>query len=210
MAKTVEISVGPSDKTVDLHDGVDLKSVRYGRWNDRTSGDRHQAGRYLLPALLGGSDYSGSLVERSNYKAFSELFSDGFDEWWTNAPGGHGTFAVLIDMQSVPEEVETEVAEFLNALHDYPLADYDLHSEMEMEAQSEAWENWAKKDFTRALEKEFDVDLDGVSDEAIFGLFRVGMDRANVEWVNESGDSMYIDIKRIVAKISEEDLQGEK
>jgi acyl carrier protein len=202
MTKNIKVEAGPNDRVVDLYKDDKLKDIRYGRWNDKPRGD----GRYLLPAYLGGSDYSGSIVERSNFKAFQEKFGDGEDEWWTNAIGSHGTFALLIDMQGVPEDIEEEVAEFLNALHDYPVADDDLHSQMEMEAQNEAWDSWAKKDFIKALEKKFDVELDDVDDEKIFELFHEACDSSNTYWENQQGDEMYIDLDRVVKKIKETDL----
>lgn len=39
------------------------------------------------------------------------------------------------------------------ALADYPVLDDSLHSELECEAQSEAWESWGRSEFKRELEK---------------------------------------------------------
>lgn len=201
MARNATVEPGPNDHVVDLYDGDELKDVRYGRWRDAKDG------RYLLPAYLSGSDYSGSLVEQANHRKFSEEFSDGEDEWWTNTPGGHGTFGILIDMRGVPDDISTDVAEFLNGLQDYPLADEELHSEMEMEAQNEAWESWAKNDFKRGLERRFDVDLDGVDDEKLFELFREACDRSNTYWENQQGDEMYIDMERVLKKTGRPDIE---
>ena len=196
-----KIEPGTRDQVVNLYDGDELADIRYGRWRDAKDG------RYLVPAYLSGSDYSGSLVERANHRAWSEKFASGEDTWWTNAPGGHGTFAVVIDMDGVPEEDAEEVAEFIGGLEDYPLADEDLHSEMEMEAQSEAWDNWARSDFKRALEKKFNVELDEVDDEKVFELFQEKADESNTYWENEQGDSMYINLDRIIKKISKNDVK---
>jgi hypothetical protein len=181
--------------------------LRYGRWNQRKDG------RYLVPALLSGSDYSGSLVQKSNHKSFSETFADGENKWWADAPGGHSTYAVVIDMQAVPEDKEEEVAEFLNALSDYPLADESLHSEMEMEAQNEAWEDWGRKDFRKAIEATYEVDLDKAEEELgeevlnrkLSDLFYKASDKANEYWANEQGDSMWIDMERVVTKGTTDD-----
>lgn len=199
--KKVTVEVGPNDQAVDLYDHVALKNVRYGQWREN-----NKNGRYLLPEHLGGSDYSGSLVQRSNFESFSEQFAAGEDEWWTNAVGGHGTYAILIDMKSVPENIETDVAEFLNALHDYPVADDELHSKLESEAQEEAWSNWARHDFIVALEGEHDVDLDGVGEDALLELFEKSREKANEYWINESGGEMYIDMKKILEKVSSKDV----
>lgn len=60
-----------------------------------SSWDRTPTGRYIVPAYLSGSDYSGSLVERSNHKVWSEQFAAGNDVWWfdphrTRAHNAHG------------------------------------------------------------------------------------------------------------------------
>lgn len=212
MAKNAVIEPGPNDHVVDLYEGDTLEDVRYGRWHDRKDG------RYLLPALLSGSDYSGSLVERSNYDKWQELYADGQDVWWTHTPGGHGTFGVLIDMQGVPDDISRDVAELLNALNDYPLADEELHSEMEMEAQEEAWRSWAERDFAHGLQKKFAGDdeleqiLDGVltDDDMLIklrSLFEDARKAANEYWENQQGDEMYINMKRIVAKVSKQDIK---
>lgn len=39
----------------------------------------------------------------------------------------------------------------ISAIDDYPLMDEELHSEMEMEATDENWDNWAKGDFIRSI-----------------------------------------------------------
>lgn len=200
--KKAKLEPGHEDQVVDLYGDDDVKStLRYGRWNQRKDG------RYLVPALLSGSDYSGSLVQKSNHRSFSETFADGENEWWADAPGGHGTYAIVIDMQAVPEDKEEEVAEFLNALSDYPLADEDLHSEMEMEAQNEAWENWGRSDFKKALAEKFDeVDFDEVDDQKLYGLFHEASDSSGTYWENQQGDEMYIDMERIVKKIKRDDV----
>lgn len=180
----------------------EITDISYGKWHD------DKKGNLFIPALLSGSDYSGSLVEKSNNKAFQEEFASGDREWWTDAPGGHGTFAIVIDMDKVPDDISDDVAEFFQKLEDYPLADEDLHSQMEHEAENEAWENWAKADFKKALERRFDIDLDEekIPEDKIYEVYHQAMDKGNVEWVNEQGSDMYIDIERLVRNVPREML----
>lgn len=177
-------------------------NIRYGAWDD------DKDGHYIVPNYLSGSDYSGGLVERSNYEVFEETFAEGHDVWWTHTPGGHGTFGVIIDCSKVPESVEKELTEFLNALEQYPCIDDEHHSRMEMEAQDDAWDNWARRDFISLLEKKFDVELsDDKEDNAEWGeVFENACNAANVYWANEQGDSMWIDLKRVVEKVNLEDI----
>jgi hypothetical protein len=191
----MKLKIGSGDRVVSLYSGDALEDVRYGRWRDDSRG------RYLVPALLSGSDYSGSLVERSNFESFADDFSGA--DWWTDAPGGHGTFAIVIDMDRIPEEA----IEFLNGLQDYPLADEDRHSALETEAQDQAWENWAADDFRRGLERKFDVELDDVDPRALSEAFYRLSDESGTYWENQSGGDMWIDLDRIVKAANREDLR---
>jgi hypothetical protein len=197
----LDITLGAEDDLVDLHDD-DLSKLRYGSW------ERAKDGRYLVPGLLSGSDYSGSLVTQSNRKAFMEQFSDGEDVWWTSAPGGHGTYSIVIDTQGVPEDVESEVEGFLGGLASYPVADDDLLSKMEMEAQDEAWENWVEGDFKTGLEKKFEVEFDEVDSDKLRTLFEAACEKASEYWANEEGGNMWIDVKRVLPKVAEADIEA--
>lgn len=177
-------------------DPQDWPISRYGRW------ETDSKGRYEVPDLLSGSDYSGCLVQRSNHDVWREEFADGEDKWWTAVIGGYCTYAIVVDMESVTDEAK----EFLDALDGYCIADDNHHSNMEMQAQSEAWESWARTDFIRALEKRFNVeDLDDAADsQALFELFHDTADRIGEYWENQQGSEMYIRIDRIVAAVKPE------
>ena len=83
---------------------------RYGGWVEDSTGT------CIVPGYLSGSDYSGSLVERSNYEAFQEQFASGADIWWVSVSGGHGTYGIVIDVTLVPAEVEEDLAQFFKNL----------------------------------------------------------------------------------------------
>lgn len=185
---------------------VTIESWRYRQWPEIHYGDFTVAndGEYEIPDHLSGSDYSGSLVERSNRDVWSKTFADGYGVWWTEAHGGHGTFAIVVRIADMPDEAR----EFIDALESYPLADDGHHSNLEMEAQDEAWENWARDEFRSALEKKLDVCSILDTGDQLFELFREACDRSNTYWVNESGDSMYIDVERIVASVTDADLEA--
>ena len=197
-----KVEVSSSDLVVSLLRGQTLADVeRYGQWDSR------RGGKYLVPSLLSTSDYTGGgLVPAANIRKWQEDFKDGDDVWWKTVTGGHGTNAVLISLDEVPEDVEDEVADFLNGLQEYPLADEDLHSDLEMKAQTEAWENHVQKEFTRALEKKFSSDLDDADNDKIFELFNEACEASSTYWENEQGDSMSIDVDRIVKKVTKADM----
>ena len=181
----------------------------YGHW------DHDKNGRYLVPQYCSGSDYSGQLVEVSNAQAFSETFSDGNGKWWTEVSGGYGTFAIVIDLEGIPDsdeedspdDLRDQVVEWLHALSLYPLADEDLHSHLEVEAQDEAWKDWAQKDFARAIAKRLSLeDEDTLDADLLSTVFYETSDKIGEYWINEQGDSMWIRVDKIAAKVSQESL----
>ena len=191
-----------------------------------------QDGRYIIPKLLFGSDYSGTLVEKSNAQAFAEQFKDGQGIWWQWVYGGHGTYGIVIDRQAIPEEEDPEepdtldaVLECLESLTDYPLLDDDLHTNMEIEAQDEAWNDWARGDFQKVIKQRIrreeearkldeegesvDVDeIEGDFDAALlFEVFCAVSDRIGEYWTNEQGDQMYIRVEKLADRLTPEELK---
>jgi hypothetical protein len=202
-----QLQLGSSDLQVrrfsDTNEADITDFNRYGNWTDDTEGP------FIIPALLSYSDYSGSLVERSNYKAFEKAFDAGYNEWWTNAPGGHGTDCIVIDASIVPDDVADDVVSFLNGLQKYPLADENLHSKMEIEAQDKAWNNWVKGDFITAIERKFGMTFeDSPDDTKLFEVFNTCMDKSGYYWINESGGEMWCDVKRIAAKMTQAEFDS--
>lgn len=179
----------------------DYPTHTYGRWDVRKDG------RWFVPEWLTGSDYSGTLVERANLRAFKEAFPQGEGSWWVEVHGGHGTFGVLV--RTLAYKNATEVREFFDALEDYPLASDDLHSELECEAEQAAWEDYGRKDFVAEVKAyaEHVMSQDGTYDDAIEAAaesidddqwdatWRDVCDRSNVNggtgYVNEQGDAIH-------------------
>ena len=194
-----KIKPGSKDLLVNI-DGQWPPKV-WGRWEQSASG------KYLVPQWLSGSDYSGALVTKSNHQAWMEKFPEGEDKWWANIHGGHGTYAIVIALEKVPEDVEEEVVEVFDSLDSYPLLDEDLHSQMEMESQHEAWKDWGRSDFKRALEKKFpDLDITGeANDKKVDELFWEKSDKIGEYWVNEEGSSSYINVEKVAKTVSEKE-----
>ena len=203
MASTVgefaEDSYGGQLVYADIDPGENL-SIRYGNWSNSPSTSNDVA-LFIVPNTT-GSDYSGSLVERSNYQAFLDEYGDIPGVHTTF--GGYDTFGILVE-SSIDDE---GLLEALAALESYPVLDDSLYSEMEMEAQFEAWKSWASSDFGSALEKEFGVEIESPENPSMITLFLEAAENANEYWVNEQGSEMYIDIDRIVRDggITREDL----
>jgi hypothetical protein len=211
--------------------GGDEIDTSYGRWNEVTKDSPiDPAEIYVLPDYCSGSDYSGSLIEVTNYKTLLAMMPSEYEDGveYITYSGGHGTFALAIRIDALTEEI----LETLESLDDYPLLDESLHSELEIEAQNEAWDSWAKSDFktelgrymwtvfessTRADQRAEESDeayharLDAaeeylseecgeIGESALCELFYKMADRANVYWENEQGSDMAIDVERVVSR----------
>ena len=88
-------------------------------------------------------------------------------------------------------------------LEDYPVLDESLYSELETEAQDEAWECWARREFVRGVESALDVELDESDASAILSAFESARERANVYW---EGD--HIDVSRVVDAVKFDDVRA--
>ncbi|MCP4204220.1 MAG: hypothetical protein GY769_20075 [bacterium] len=59
------------------------------------------------------------------------------------------------------DTTDTDLIETYNALMSYPIFDEDDESELRMERESEAWDDWARDDFYRALDAQFPLVAEG-------------------------------------------------
>lgn len=166
---------------------------------------------YFYVPYASGSDYSGSLVERSNYNVFTETYGKD-NEWVFSAHGGHNTYAAVVGLTGLltcDEDTADEVLNVLEGLVDYPLIDEEANSTLEMEKADEAWDSWVAGDFRRAVEKKFDgrAEFEWPSDSDLRAAFEQFAEKANEYWFDEGmGQDMYIRVDRIVAGIDLDDL----
>jgi len=170
----------------------------------------------LVPDLLMGSRLSGGSLTRSNHDVFLEDFGD--QPGVFGVYGGHGTYGVAIRLDSLTEEMW----EVLRALSDDPVIDEEKMSEMETEAETAAWNDWAASDFRRALadilatelerrgddlpgEEGFD-DLaadavDSFPDEDLSELFRDALQVMGEGWSHEEGGRAWVDVKKMAKAV---------
>jgi len=150
-----------------------------------------------------GSDYSGGTVTLANQRELKRLLTKCEvpalpDCVWCTAHGGHGTYALFVVYAALPEEIRN----VLEALDDYPSVDDEALSELECQLGSEAWESWGRSDLRRALEKEFGADLEHLTDDCLFELFRVAGERLGHDWEFEQGAQAYFDFTRAARELS--------
>jgi hypothetical protein len=181
--------------------------VRFDSWKDGKPGDfarllygdlkdfkgEPQANDFIMPKLCTGSDYAGDSVTVANHRAFLALFgtiAGVFDVY-----GGYSTYAVAIRLDAVTEDM----LEVFAALQDYPLINEETHSEVEMEAEDASWECYARDDFRKLAATKFPaLDIEEISADELYRIFRELSDRSNTYWQNETGNSAYIDLDRVI------------
>lgn len=182
-------------------------SVSYGHFDHGDAMDGET--QWYEVEYATGSDYSGSTVEKSNYKVLEEdLLPEAHPVGespaaWATSYGGHGTFAILV----VWDRLAPEVQEALGNLEDYPLLDDDAHSQLEMELEDEAWQDTYQSDFEKAFLAELNArfpDDEEVEDwpEGVdsSSLFRIGMELSNQNW-EHSAEGPWIDVKKVAAPL---------
>lgn len=161
-----------------------------------------------------GSDYSGTLVEHSNYRTLKAEFP-----WLVEVHGGHGTFGLAY--LGKRENQNAALIEAIDSLTDYCIFDDSDHSNLECEREIEAWSeaHGGEYDFRKALASYFDeIDEDHEHDydlltndlieacsfpkkyypdpmSSVWELWREGCEVFNVNggsgYLNEQGDQIY-------------------
>lgn len=180
----------------------EAKSYSYGQFVPDPDGE------FISSNLWTGSDYSGSLVEKSNQKELVEQFGKlpGVHE----LSGGHNTYGLVFHVPTVmtwDESERTTLIDMLQGLENYPLINEEAHSLLEFEAQQEAWDDWAGRDFVREITKEYQLyDLTVLDEDAFLRFFEEMRERANEYWEIETGGSAHIRLERIAKKMTDRDL----
>ncbi len=146
-----------------------------------------------------GSDYSGSSVTRSNYRVLCAMLEkhETGAVTWVRTPGGHGTYGIAVRYFELSEPMR----EAIDALEDYCLLDDSDHSELECDEQSEAWDNWARKDFVRELAKGLGKDPhelgEALTAEQWYSVFHALCEASNTYCEDQGGEGPWIDLKRV-------------
>jgi len=167
------------------------------------------------PDLCGYSDYSDTgLVGKANFKYFDDRYSE--PEILTASYGWNGE-SIVVDVRFASQELIDSIV----ALEDYPLADEDIHSVLEMQEHDSAWEYTYSSEWFKILADKLgpyagdDVEIywaeelieATVSAEVAFDLFERCREAANEYWeVQDLSSGAYINIDRIAAQLTGEDL----
>lgn len=150
--------------------------------------------------------YEASSIHRSNNRTFQDVYkrelllSDG------DADG------LALDIRFISEDMISDI----ESLENYPLLSEDDHSHLELEDIDKAWEDWASRDFSRALENRLSELLSEdkaetivesfSSDSDLFSLFESLREEANIYWEEETGYGQWINVERVLERASDENL----
>lgn len=161
--------------------------------------------------LFSSGDYGGELLCASNLAVFLEEHggSVGVKELY----GGYGSSGLGLDLRYVTEEM----LEAVESLESYPVLDDDHLSHLEVEKEGEAWECWARSDFSRYLESRLSDLLEdeekaeeiteNLTEEKLWELLRSGLEAGNLYWETET-NSRWVDVEKVVESIPLEDLEA--
>lgn len=163
---------------------------------------------WLSDRCLSG-DYCGAPHTASNMRVLLEEFSG---PELRSCSGGYGAQSVAVD----PRYLSEALLENLQSLESYPVLDEDDCSALELELQQEAWESWAQRDFSRALEKRLssaleDEDMaeetiESLSPDSLCSLFYALADKGSIYWESQGSPDQWIDCERVADELSEEEL----
>ena len=195
----LDLSVGVGEVCTCDTELLQRSNASYGEVrSDRVSGftTKHNEAWVLVPDLLKGSDYSGSMIERSNYNVFLEKFSsvDGV----ISLEGGYRTYAIALTLKALRNQ---EIQECLTALRDYPFIDEDNHTEMEWGAYEKQWVEHGATDFRDELNEHLKLEddhvdlwdeLTDITDSDLQDLY-ISCRPSGEEFINDGGyTSVYI------------------
>jgi hypothetical protein len=154
-------------------------------------------------------DYCGAPHTASNQRVLLGEFSG---PELRSCSGGYGAQSVAID----PRYLSEELLESLQSLENYPVLNEDDCSALELELQGEAWESWAQRDFSRALERRLssvleddetaEETIESLSPDSLCSLFYALADKGSIYWESQSSPDQWIDCERVAGELSEEEL----
>lgn len=152
-------------------------------------------------ALIYTHNRDSDLIDVSNAyvigKALEPYPDDAIPESHSHwAVGWIDGFAIRIG-----SEAERIYLDLKAQMDDYPILDENHYSQLESDAQDEAWENWARHDFHKELEQALGMDLE-LSADALDELFRKLADSSNTYWEVD-----YIDLERVAQSAELDDVR---
>jgi hypothetical protein len=161
-------------------------------------------------AIVYTHNRDSGIADRCNAEVIAEALA-GFDE--DVKPESHGHFlcgwidgfAIRVYRNGEITEAFKRYHELTARLDDCACLDEMRLSEMEAEESAEGWNDWARRDYLRALCKRFGAEeRDTIKPEDVKTVFDSAASDASICWIQDSG-SMYIDVDRVAGATSIDD-----
>lgn len=146
-------------------------------------------------------------IERCNGESIAEALAPFLDsgdvvaEHHTHwACGWVDGFAIRVYRAGEITEAFRAYFGLLERMEDYPILDEQRLGEMEAEESAQGWEDWARCDFIRAMEKRFGVEIVETDKPAIKKVFDDTSDQICEYWFND-GSGMTVRIDKITEAV---------
>lgn len=138
-------------------------------------------GEWLKVPFTFWGDYSGSTVERSNYR----VLLDEYRNHVVDVYGGYGTAGLLVSRDWFASEEGEEFREIIEGLDNYPVVNEDDWSDLERELEDEDWDSWLCQNVRMDLADT--PGIDDLSDDDLFQLW------CEVTRTHRSGDYVHFE-----------------
>lgn len=161
---------------------IDKKIITENDWMD-------------IPCTMHG-DYCGYLEYESNYRSILKEFPICKEVY-----GDFGSGKLIIRISDFLENEDLQ--EVVKSLLEYPIYDENDSSELQMEKENEAWDNWVKSDFSRFLSERFDnLELE---DSQLSDLFFKIYQETNSYFIVEGCD-VWLNIEEMMDELSDDEI----
>lgn len=114
---------------------------------------------------------------------------------------GHGWFEIIM----VSPEREADAESIAESLETYPILSEEKLSEYETKEEEETWQFCVSSDFERALEKEFDTNLD-IDADTLWEIYRKASEESN-SYVEHTSEGACFPIDDVVSAVEFEDIE---
>ena len=149
-----------------------------------------------IPYTVNG-DYVGDVCSKSNCRSIKRDFTDDVILTW----GSYDSEMLLVRLEDLAEN--EDLLKVIEDLTDYPSYDESDESELLIELESEAWDNWLEYDFKRELQKllnDEDIDENTHDLQTIFWKFQ----ELTGECFEPEGTSVIFHIDHMLKRMTED------
>lgn len=149
---------------------------------------------YLVPPIMSGGDYSGSMYNESNHRAF--LAEHGDIPGIHDVYGGFGSFGVAIRLDALANE---DIKRDLTYMEENGVLSDEDYYELQNKYINKDWEEYVRDDFLKQVRESdsFLSDLK-ISKPKLLELFQECTSETGEYWESEGPHQMFIRLEKII------------